>query len=375
MNIYKRIHTELNRLGLDNLNSRPYDCAHSVIEQPRINKKLIVVGFNGSDADLVWTNKKAILHGENNPNISNVIHGANGGWLSTTLPKRLLDLSEELGFVADSTIYTNAVLLCSENAHAIKKKAKAVGFCGVNELIEKSLDFFENITVKESMPDLIVAYSNSMNDISAASVLFERFSVTDMSITNHSNYYKTFSFTAEIDSRKIPVVCIRHLSRFKPCLNSIKSAWEIQKKKNMVHDLLIEAPLTNEENKMIPSENSKVLDENAFLTKDKSGFEVFIALLGRKEDSVFQKGKARSFHLGKYNLHSKINYVDIVENKTGFNIQIYFNKSMESMLDTIATAAKNSTSVGYINNNRDYISSKNCTEKTALEFLAFMLDY
>jgi len=37
--------------------------------------------------------------------------------------------------------------------------------------------------------------------------------------------------------------------------------------------------------------------------------------------------------------------------------------------------AKQQTSVRYINNNRDYISSKICTEKTALEFLSFMLDY
>lgn len=64
--------------------------------------------------------------------------------------------------------------------------------------------------------------------------------------------------------------------------------------------------------------------------------------------------------------------MDIIENKTDFNIQMYFNKGM----DKIANDAKNSTSVWDINNNRDYIiSSKNCTEKTALEFLAFILDY
>jgi hypothetical protein len=67
--------------------------------------------------------------------------------------------------------------------------------------------------------------------------------------------------------------------------------------------------------------------------------------------------------------------VDIIENMPGFNIQVYFDKGMDSMLNKIANKVINSTSVGYSNNNRDYIPSKNCNEKTVLEFLTFMLDY
>ncbi len=41
---------------------------------------------------------------------------------------------------------------------------------------------------------------------------------------------KRFNFLAEINDKKIPVVCIRHMSRFKPCFDSIHSAWRYQLK-------------------------------------------------------------------------------------------------------------------------------------------------
>jgi hypothetical protein len=228
MNITNKIKNKLNELGLADLNSRPYDSSHSVLEGEPSSRKLIVVGFNGSDADLEWTNISAIEHGEKYPLDSNVINGANGGWLSTTLPKRLLSLPEELGFDTCSTVFTNAILLCSEDANAVKNKAVSVGFKSINDLIEKSLDFFENITIAESEPDLIIAYSNSLNDLSAASILYQKFGVSEISYSNESPYYNTFSFKSKIAGKQIPVVCIRHMSRYKPCMESIKKAWSVQ---------------------------------------------------------------------------------------------------------------------------------------------------
>ncbi|WP_418608782.1 hypothetical protein ACNSN2_06050 [Pseudoalteromonas sp. US3C1013] len=228
MDIYSKASNKLKELGIENLNSRPYDCAYSVLDKDKNEKKLIVVGFNGSNADLEWTNLNSLEHGKENPDESNVLNGLNGAWLSTTLPKRLISLPAELGFPVNSTIYTNAILLCSENANAIKKKAKEVGFSHVNKLIEKSLDFFEDITIAESSPELIICYSNSMNDLSASSILYERFAVSEIEVLNNNVYYKTFSFMSEINGEKIPVVCIRHMSRFKPCIDSIKKAWKHQ---------------------------------------------------------------------------------------------------------------------------------------------------
>ena len=228
MNIYSKASNKLKELGIENLNSRPYDCAFSVLDQDKNDKKLIVVGFNGSDADLEWTNLNSLEHGRENPEESNVLNGVNGAWLSTTLPKRLISLPTELGFPVNSTIYTNAILLCSENANAVKKKSKEVGFSHVNKLIEKSLDFFEDITIAESTPELIICYSNSMNDLSASSIIYERFGVSEIEVVNEHVYYKTFSFISDIKGEKIPVVCIRHMSRFKPCIDSIKKAWKHQ---------------------------------------------------------------------------------------------------------------------------------------------------
>ena len=228
MDFYSKASNKLRELGIENLNSRPYDCAFSVLNQDKNEKKLIVVGFNGSNADLEWTNLNSLEHGRENPNESNVLNGVNGEWLSTTLPKRLFSLPTELDIPVNSTIYTNAILLCSENASTIKKKAKKVGFFDVNKLIEKSLDFFEEITVAESSPELIICYSNSMSDLSASSILFERFAVSEIKVVNENVYYKTFSFMSEIKGLKIPIVCIRHMSRFKPCVDSIKKAWKYQ---------------------------------------------------------------------------------------------------------------------------------------------------
>ena len=219
---------KLEELGLSELNSRPFDNAFSVFNKAK--RKLIVVGFNGSDTDLVWTNKSAIEYGFDNPDDFNVANGAKGKWLSKTLPNRLLSLPIDLGFALEETVYTNAILLCSSDAYAIKKKAKEIGYKHVNELVVKSMTFFERITIGDDIPELIVCYSNGMNDLSASSVIFDHFGVSQITIVNSSNYYKTFSFKAEINGHQIPVVCIRHMSRFKPCIESIKQAWEYEVK-------------------------------------------------------------------------------------------------------------------------------------------------
>lgn len=124
----------------------------------------------------------------------------------------------------------------------------------------------------------------------------------------------------------------------------------------------------------ILQENDEIVDLTRTDIKD-SGMEKFKTLLGIKADRVFKNGKAHSFHLWKYNTHSKLRYVDIIENKSGFNVQIYFSKGMEESLDKVVNDIKQATGLGEINKNRDYISSKNCDERSALAFLRFVLEY
>ncbi len=214
---------QLEELGLAELNGRPFDCAHEIFLKEKSQRRLVLIGFNGSDADKHWTNKNSIIDGFDNPKSSNVHHGANGAWLSKTLPNRLLQLPIDLDYEVENTIYTNAIMLCSANAATIKQRTKEVGL-SIDELVNKSLSFFENITISNSNIELIIAYSNSMNDLSAASAIYQRFGNSDIYISNQNNYYKTFSFSALIADKKIPVVCIRHLSRFKPNIISIRDA-------------------------------------------------------------------------------------------------------------------------------------------------------
>lgn len=79
-------------------------------------------------------------------------------------------------------------------------------------------------------PELIIAYSNGLGSPSAARILWERFGNGEaLDHVDVSSYRATYGFTATIGSRKIPVVGIRHMSRFEPSIEAIKLAWERQK--------------------------------------------------------------------------------------------------------------------------------------------------
>lgn len=67
---------------------------------------------------------------------------------------------EQLGFRWQDTVYTNALLLCSKDALSLKKRAQESAIGSLDRLIEKSMSFFENVTVPLCKPELIIAYSN-----------------------------------------------------------------------------------------------------------------------------------------------------------------------------------------------------------------------
>jgi hypothetical protein len=85
------------------------------------------------------------------------------------------------------------------------------------------MDFFERVTMPLSEPDLIVAYSNGLKSPSAAKILWEAFGNEDpLDHVDTSSYRATYGFTATIGTRKVPVIGIRHMSRFVPSLDAIK---------------------------------------------------------------------------------------------------------------------------------------------------------
>ncbi|MBU9824909.1 hypothetical protein [Rahnella perminowiae] len=124
---------------------------------------------------------------------------------------------------------TNALLMCSKDANSVKKAALSSPIGSLNNLIEKSMRFFEEVTLPLCQPELIIAYSNGMNSHSAARLMSDHFGKGGKpQYVNQSSYYSTFSFMARFKLSDVPVIGIRHMSRFKPDLQLIRKAWELQ---------------------------------------------------------------------------------------------------------------------------------------------------
>ncbi|WP_126466987.1 hypothetical protein [Pragia fontium] len=91
------------------------------------------------------------------------------------------------------------------------------------------MKFFSEVTIPLSQPELIVAYSNGLSSLSAAKILLDAFGLKDTFHEEQSSpYYTTYSFLAKIGDLHVPVVGIRHMSRFKPKTDLVKSAWKVQ---------------------------------------------------------------------------------------------------------------------------------------------------
>ncbi|MBD0684777.1 MULTISPECIES: hypothetical protein [unclassified Pseudomonas] len=219
----------LNETGLGPLASRPYDCAFNVLAAPPEQKRLIVMGFNGSEADKDFTNLSAIEGDFQQPGVCNVELGVKGKWGSTRLANQLSTLPEKLGFTKAETLYTNALLLCFKDAASIGRAARASALGSHQVLAERSMRFFAEATMKLSRPELIVAYSNSLLAPSAASILYGAFGQGE--VINHlctGSHTATFGFTATIAGVRVPVVGIRHMSRFTARPELIHEAWKRQ---------------------------------------------------------------------------------------------------------------------------------------------------
>ncbi|WP_447751839.1 hypothetical protein [Pseudomonas nicosulfuronedens] len=228
----RRILEGFERSGLSQLASRPYDCAFELLAAPRERKRLMVVGFNGSLADDSYTNESSITGGFESPMFSNVAHGKEGGWGKTPLAHRLTDLAEGLGFDWRDTVYTNALLMCSKDAVAAKTVAAATHHRHLDAVIAASMRYFEEVTISLCKPELIVAYSNSLANHSTARILLRAFGGDDApAYEMASGYFTMFSFMASIADQKIPVVCVRHMSRFKPASLLVRNAWQHQLKR------------------------------------------------------------------------------------------------------------------------------------------------
>nr|WP_319528078.1 hypothetical protein [Pseudomonas laurentiana] len=219
-------------LAIGDYIARPFDCAFELLAAPPSRKRLIMVGFNGSLADAIHTNAGSICAGYDQPECSNVAYGLEGGWGPKTLARRLTELPCALGFDWRDTVYTNALLMCSKDAASIQKVARASSASSLESLAYKSMDFFKRVTMSLAEPELIIAYSNGLGSPSAARILWEAFGNGEaLDHVDASSYRATYGFTADIGGRRVPVVGIRHMSRFVPSVENIKLAWARQRER------------------------------------------------------------------------------------------------------------------------------------------------
>jgi len=214
----------LANFNLSNLLGRPYDSAFELLASPPARKRLIMIGFNGSSADAQTTNSQAVERDFERPDISNLQNGVEGRWGITHLAKRLQLIPEGLGYDWQDVVYTNALMMCSQNAASIQKEALRQNL-SVEQLVKNSMGFFENVTLQLCNPEVIIAYSNGLTSLSAASLLLKHFGEAGTLKYSHpKGYYTTYAFYAKFHSQRVPVVCVRHMSRFKPHEEYIKSA-------------------------------------------------------------------------------------------------------------------------------------------------------
>ena len=210
--------------GLSDLPGRPYDSAFELLASPPVRKRVIMMGFNGSLADAHITNAQSIEKDFESPTMSNVQNGIEGAWGITHLAKRLQQIPVGLGYDWQDVVYTNALMMCSQNAASIQKEALKQNL-SVEQLVKNSMGFFENVTLPLCKPEVIIAYSNGLTSLSAASLLLKHFGeASTLKYSHPKGYYTTYAFYAKFHSQRVPVVCVRHMSRFKPHEEYIKSA-------------------------------------------------------------------------------------------------------------------------------------------------------
>ena len=222
----------LNAFELAGLNTRIYDNSFDVLSAPITQKRLVMVGLNGSEADAEFESVQSLEQSfAEDHSFCNVSHGAENGWNGFTgLANRLIQLPRDLGFSIADTIYTNAILMCSKNASVIKEQARFTHLGNYEALKAASMRYFGTVTLALAEAELILAYSNGHSGISAARILYDAFG--DNGPIDHVSkhpYWATYSFVATIEGRKYPVVGIRHLSRFKPDPNLVMEAWTLAK--------------------------------------------------------------------------------------------------------------------------------------------------
>jgi hypothetical protein len=202
----ERLQALLEELDIGRLPGRLFDGRFAVFsEPPPENGHLVVVGHSGNLTDQEFTNTSSVSHGFQDQDFFNLDEGLQGNWGQTPLPRRLVQITEALGFQRNRSIYTNAILMCAANAAAIGRSYREITGKPRRDLVAASMRLFVEFTLAETKPAAIVTYGAEPRELVAQYLNGVR-----KNLGEPEEGAEWFVGTA--NGLKIPVLCIKHLS-------------------------------------------------------------------------------------------------------------------------------------------------------------------
>jgi hypothetical protein len=210
----------LEECEISHLKGRVFDNAFSVFDRTLdANPRLMVVGFNGSIADNESTNLNSIKHAQINLDFSNLEEGIEKGWNGYRhLARRLSALAELFEVDYRDVVYTNAILKCSQDARSIETEIRLQK----SKIMENSMKFMEKFTIPTFAPSIIVCHGNAKTEYSTASILKQKLGGLKTTMLDTSSYGGAYAFVGKAGNKSVPILCLRHLSRFSLNAKAVK---------------------------------------------------------------------------------------------------------------------------------------------------------
>ncbi len=235
--VYENAIIALKKSSLSAQRGRVFDSAFNSLLRDKDKHAILVMGLNGSNADQHFTNAESIKSDYDAPDIAN-LHmpwgiAFDGAPYFSLLQKRLSAIVESLHpilrylnleIAEERVIYTNAYLRCTANQNEL-----AVYVRQNPQLVEDCRRFHWEFTIPTVHPHLILAFGNSEYNLSAYRFLLDSAKKHEYGVIGVSKvlFYRDRSrrvvakcFQIQVQNeddrlaRWIPVIAVRHLSRF-----------------------------------------------------------------------------------------------------------------------------------------------------------------
>ena len=202
---------------LAEMTGRAFDNAFSVFaRKDQIKFRIVIIGFNGSNADNNMTNKEALEKDikSGTANIEEAI-----GW--SRLANQLKKIPDLFGLEYHDIVYTNAILTCSKDAQSLSKSLYGTHHSN-KSIIQSSMNFLCDFTLDVFDPQIIICHGNAEKSLSTANILRERFDGHEIFSLDETRFGRSYYFYGTYKDQKIPILCLRHLSRYQLNESAIK---------------------------------------------------------------------------------------------------------------------------------------------------------